>query len=454
MKYYNVSLAEVMQRLENTVSTDDRTGVCGSIAVSRPVNAQQEDLILAHYVVNNEQPMACRENVYTELRLQKESTSVAELCRRLKSAAKTGSFELTGESAMDIDGNATVELLSSDEPSRGIGPRYFIQLSARRKGNLSGAGPLVKYGQPSFESIEQAVRAWFSLRPFHGSADGRLGYILIEIPVTGPRLGEISIDADHLMRIAVEHLPREPQVELSGVWQSTDASFIEPFAQKVTGGVVSIKRPQWANQVAVWLVTPDSQVTDYFFENSYRCSRSMRLLFPPNTEIRGDQAALSQIQSGECENLEFKPLLDPDSSKFHELIRTVIAFANKRGGMIYMGVSNYQEINGVEKELRDLSPKDKRRSLDDCAIRYCAIVKTMVCDRVSDKIDFQCEPVRVCGRLLIRVTVNEGRQKPYSDLPTREIWTRRGANTVRPDPSGEELKQLTIDPTRLLNIFN
>jgi hypothetical protein len=453
MKENNVPLRAVVQRLSTVALVEDRAVLNGSVAISHRSSPARDDLILAHYAANNDRPFARIEQTYGELRLAKESKSVGDVRGRLAQAAESGSLELIDGLKIEVNDTASVELLPSDDLQTGIGPKYVIELSARNRGQLSQAGPLVTYGQPSFESVEQAVRAWIRLRPFHGSSDGRLGGILIEVPLSSPRLGALAMDGERRMRIAVEGMPSETPIELTGVWQSSDATFIESFAQKVVGTSVEVSRPTWADQVSIWLVRSDSLVTDFFFENSHRCSRSRRVLYPPSAETNDvEPAVLAQIQSGESENLEFKPFIKPTSDKFEELIRTVIAFANKHGGTIYMGVSDYQEINGVEKELWEAIAKEERNSLDDCANRYCALARKKLCDRVSKKIEFRVEPIRVCGKLLIRVAVEEGKDKPCSDVSTKEIWTRRGANTVRPD--SEELKLLITDATRPIGFFD
>ncbi len=47
------------------------------------------------------------------------------------------------------------------------------------------------------------------------------------------------------------------------------------------------------------------------------------------------------IESGEGENLEFK------SSFNNELIETLVAFANTRGGKVVVGINHKNEITGV-----------------------------------------------------------------------------------------------------------
>jgi hypothetical protein len=331
----------------------------------------------------------------------------------------------------------SVVLLPSQDAA--VGARYLIDVSAQRKGNVSTSEPLVRYGQLSFESVEQAIRGWIPLRPFYGHSDGRLGKVIVEMPLAAPRFGPLEMQGNQL-RIHVDQSARNARPELTGVWQAANASRIEPFAEKVNGAAVTVPRPDWAERVALWLALPDSLVTDYYFEDAMQCSRDRRVLFPTAQEEGNDPASmLAQIYRGESQDLEFKPFIEPEHPKFKELIRTVIAFANKHGGAIFLGVDKHQEIEGIDGPLRNWAPVELKPSLEQCAARYCAVIRTKVCDDTSN-IDFDAQPVRLGEKLLVRVKVTEGKHKPYVNVHTNDLWTRRGSNTVRPRP--DELQQL------------
>lgn len=452
MNESNVPLPMVVQRLSTTALVNDQSAIDGRIAISHQLSPDQNSLILARYTASEGRSFTPLKQIHGDLRLIRESKVVGDLRIRIAEAAASGLFELSDGLKIEVGNTASVELLPSDDPPTGIVPKYEIKLSAQKRGHIGGAGPLVTYGQPSFESVEQAVRAWIGLRPFHGSSDGRLGCILIEVPLSAPRLGAIAIDGEQTMRIGIAGRFSKTPLELTGVWQSGDGASIEPFAQKITCDLIDISRPLWADQVAVWLVRSDSIIIDYFFENPTRCSRTRRVLFPPNEETKGNESAvLAQIHAGEGDSLEFKPFLEPISEKFDELIKTVIAFTNKRGGSIYLGVNDHQELLGVEKELWRFTPKDKATSLENCTAWYSSFVRKKICDRISQDMEFRVEPAYAGGKLLIRVVVKEGKNKPYSDVRGNEIWTRRGSNSVR--PNGEELKQWILDGTRPKGLF-
>lgn len=442
MKYYNLPLEEVVRRFPH-YGKDEHVLMQGSVALARRPGAEPEDLILAYYVVQREEGPPRHEQTYREVRLIRESVSLAELRTRLARAGELKSVTLVEGVSIELEGIASMELLPSDEPTANLGPRYLVELSAKRRGELSGAGPLIRYGQSSFVSVEQAVRSWIPLRPFHGSSDSRLGRCLLEIPLGGPRFGAIELLNERTLRVGFERISPDTPAELTGVWQSADASTILPFTYQAGKEPIDLTKPAWADRVALWLVTADSETRDYFSEDAYSCSRRRRILYAGESNKREDEVSiLARIQGGEDERVEFKPFLRLESVKADELVRTVIAFANKRGGTIYLGVNDHQEIDGVEKDLREFAPSEKKGSISECAAWYCAAIRKRIADRVSSTVIVECDPIQVCGKLLIRVSVMESKSKPCCDVSTKEIWTRRGANTVRPDPSGDELKQL------------
>lgn len=439
----------MVQRLTRNGLLDERAILNGSIAVRRRWGDRQEILILAHYAADGKAPSAPQQLNYEEVFLVKESLSVAELLVRFDRAAKGGAFELGSGLATKISPPSDVELIPSEDPVSGLGARYLIKVRAEPTESLPQVGPIMRYGQLSFESLDQALRFWIPLK-LSSHSDARLCHVVIEVPLAAPRFGALTMPKEGVMRVAVENVPRNIVPELSGVWQSADARRIEPFAQKVMSPLVDLPRPAWAERVALWLTLPDSLVTDHFFESAMTCTRSRRVLFPSDgSENDNPDDVLTQIHAGENESVEFKPFVPPEAGKFDEIAHTVIAFANKRGGTIYIGVNNRQEIEGVGKPLHAWAPAAVKNSWDDCIRIYCAQARTKICDRLIDPIDFKIEPIAVAATTVIRITVTEGKKKPYADSQSTTMWIRRGANTTRPTP--DEVRQFMNDESRGLS---
>jgi len=444
IRYNNITLPDMVQRLLKNGLLDTGVTINASVVVHRRSGDGRQFLMLAHYVPSGEKPHVPTQLVYDEVQLERESVSVSDLIARFARAAEGGAFELSAGLSTEITAPPTVELLPSEEPSPGRGARYLIQVRAKETESMPQTGPVMRFGQPSFESLDQAVRFWIPLQ-LSSQSDGRLGSVVVEVPLAAPRFGTLTAAAGGVIRVTVEQIPVTIVPELTGVWQSGNGHQIEPFSHKVTAGSLDLYRPAWAERVALWLALPDSLVTDYFFESAMTCSRTQRVLFPPDGTTRGEPSStLAHIHRGEGETVEFKPLINFEPGKFDELVRTVIAFANTHGGAIYLGVNNHQEIIGVERALRAASPQEANRPIEELVQSYCAKARTKICDRVIGNFDFQLEPIRAADTTLIRIVVTEGKEKPYSDFQTKDVWMRRGANTAKPLPA--ELKQMLGDP--------
>jgi predicted HTH transcriptional regulator len=130
-----------------------------------------------------------------------------------------------------------------------------------------------------------------------------------------------------------------------------------------------------------------------------------------------------------------------------EIIRTSIAFANTRGGRIYIGINDLQEVNGIDREVIKAYAGTGSYSIKEGAEHYCKVIRKALADRSNKALEAVIEPKEIAGKTVIQVFVPEGRNKPYSDVKTQEIWIRRGSNTVRPDPE-RDLRGLLHDDGR------
>lgn len=106
---------------------------------------------------------------------------------------------------------------------------------------------------------------------------------------------------------------------------------------------------------------------------------------------------IEQIAQGENASLEFKEARPKDSLKF---VKTVVAFANGRGGRLLFGVENETgRIVGI--------PREK------VAAEMDAIVDA-VSNTCSPRISIDVKPAVVDGKSLIAVDVKSGEKTPYS----------------------------------------
>lgn len=133
------------------------------------------------------------------------------------------------------------------------------------------------------------------------------------------------------------------------------------------------------------------------------------------------------ILKGETDILEFKVTPSADSSKW---LKTVVAFANGRGGRIVFGVSNDREVKGLEGDL--------------------FAMKDAIANAVADA----CEPIipvtitgsTIEGKQIIVLEVPSGRMTPYYLKQKGEIdgvFVRHDATTRTADEMS--LKELRVE---------
>ena len=119
---------------------------------------------------------------------------------------------------------------------------------------------------------------------------------------------------------------------------------------------------------------------------------------------------IEEIKKGESETLELKQSL----AKVREIIETVCAFANTKGGTIIVGVSDKGEIKGVSIG---------KKTIEDLVLR--------IANSTEPRIFPEIEVVEVKNKKLIVVRVSERRDKPVFAFGV--AYKRVGKNNLKMD---------------------
>lgn len=107
------------------------------------------------------------------------------------------------------------------------------------------------------------------------------------------------------------------------------------------------------------------------------------------------------IRSGESNRVEFKKTL----SQLEKVAKTLVAFANSRGGFILIGIGDNKEVTGVQ------FPEEERFILDQATKFY---TKPEVLFEVLEE-EFQ-------GKTVLVVEVPESHSKPHRSLSANGEW--------------------------------
>lgn len=175
---------------------------------------------------------------------------------------------------------------------------------------------LVDFKLPYRGSASRYARDFFGLKP-SDSIEGRRGQFAIEIP---DKRGSIRC-AGGLISIRE---PREPLRLIGTINGTTPIDFRNDGTADYDDKSL--------RTVELWLVTEQNEVVDFastaHWEHKYQT--------PPREEEL-EQNLLEMIRKGESETREFKPYVSLESGKSSEIEKTVCAFSNQRGGILFIG---------------------------------------------------------------------------------------------------------------------
>ena len=100
---------------------------------------------------------------------------------------------------------------------------------------------------------------------------------------------------------------------------------------------------------------------------------------------------LRTIANGENESLDFKQTI----SDAHKIAKTIVAFANHKGGTLLIGVRDNGSICGTRSE-------DDKYMLELAGHFYC-----------EPKIDIAVKEHEIDGKTVLEATIEAGQNKPY-----------------------------------------
>lgn len=106
------------------------------------------------------------------------------------------------------------------------------------------------------------------------------------------------------------------------------------------------------------------------------------------------------ILFGENDQVDFKQRV----TKPGKIARTLVSFANTRGGVVLIGVKDNGYICGID-------PEEEKHTLDQAAGFYC-----------DPPVEIQYEEIEADNRIVLKVTVPESLQKPHFAKVSEDDW--------------------------------
>jgi len=199
--------------------------------------------------------------------------------------------------------------------------------------------------------------------------------------------------------------------------------------------------PSALQELTVYLVDGRGQPHDYFQETPSRCSWP-RSVLAGKRRARGEGGWLEDIRQGEGVTVEFKEWLPTkaDDRKRWDLHRAVVAFANTKGGDIYVGVDRHGQLKGIDRPLRRAYGEKAKDDPEVMQRAYERDLRQRIREEIEPDVKVDFEWLSCGQQTFLALHVSKGDDILYGLVRDNEIYIRRGANNMR--PSAAELAQL------------
>ena len=271
---------------------------------------------------------------------------------------------------------------------------------------------LFAYQQPYSSSSIESVRDFIGMESFQSSSDSRIGKLVIEVL---DKRGSLLLDDKHL-----QFTSNEPAY-MSGELQYLDRSELISCDDK-SGIDVDLNK---LKSIDIFLLNQQSEVLDFITTSHYE------FVFPLiNRESESELVEL--IQSGESDTVEFKQFIGFNDGKKKDIDKTVCAFSNNAGGILFIGVNDDGVITGLESG-------DFGKQFKNNIEEYVDTIAKYLKERLSINNCFNVSFETICGEqvVVVDISIAHGCNQIIAD---KIVYIRKGASSMQATP--EEINNL------------
>lgn len=316
-------------------------------------------------------------------------------------------------------------------------PFWELRLSTDGENIQPTNDAVIAFGQPPKLDTKAAVTDWI------GDDRWSPAQWQIVVPDERARFGGARFTEEGLLEISLESTFAPSDVEVQVVYgtslrreMSCEAAILEESS------AVTFRAPSEAEHGTLYLVNRADEVLD-----------RAHVRRDPHEPTEAEQLELAEqalvdLDAGEREEVELKPWITPANAKEWEIVKTIVAFANTRGGRLYIGAKPSGAPEG-RAALHKALPKGKKT--DATAGQVEQAVRDWLRELVQEKLR-RAPPVEehlleIHGEPVLCVIVERGPDTPYATIEN-DIFIRKGSNNRRPDPHSE-LPGLMAGGTRI-----
>ena len=435
LRAYNLTHEQAVDHLRSVLKQS--TDLIGNVrirCVSTESNGEWHNAICVIDLVENDQSPHRKASLrYPRIHLLEERVNSFTFLTATLDAVSKGIIPVDGESVstnVNTRFNEWEFLPSNNNFSKY--PGHIYKTPYVQQPQLAHHEPLLAYDLPFFPNPYFAIREWMGFRLFHMDRDASLGTIQVFLPQSWAYLKSLMIDKN-ILKISATNA-QSLKLRLKGAWEHDNGC--SPFEALVTGPEALLQVPDHVEGFEVYLMGPDETVYDFHRETKLWTLGQERVLGAVPGGEGNSTIAQKAIGQGEGETVEFKPYIKESGSKLNELVKTVIAFANTKGGVLLVGISDDCVPEGVEREISKEAFKNSSTP-EDQLTKYMGWLRQSVAGELNRNLNLSVSPAVIDGHTIILLSIPEGDQKPYANVKSNSIYIRRGANNVIPHPDHE-----------------
>ena len=315
---------------------------------------------------------------------------------------------------------------------------------------------LVEPGLPYYPNMNEALKSWMELPIYHGSSDVRNGELIFLFPEVRAFFSGIGVNGDCVDVQVDGTLIDKVCLLVNGAWW--DKGGIHHFEHKVVGGKVRLSIPSHVRRVEYVLIDNLGVLYDYQYEDERGHAGLGRCALNDEESVLVDLVK-DAIKHGEGETVEYKSFVIPQNKKkggklseekFYEILKTVSAFSNHKGGSIFIGISDECVITGIDQEVA----KWAVAAPDNEAItKYITAIKTGIRDHIIGVCDLNIDATFVDSKIIVIIDVKEDPDKTTYIRDEKVLYYRRGSNNIklRPDEWSSLIRNRKSD---FFNVYN
>lgn len=301
---------------------------------------------------------------------------------------------------------------------------HSTALIARLHGDhLQGGqqGPLLQLGLRPYDNIYAAVNHWVHGR-LQSSSVIDDGWTIV-LPDSRARIAEARWRLGEL-HLSIESAVPRRQLEVQVLFGQHGALGWQPV--RSPRPELSLKPPEDADEATVLLLHRDGALLD-----EIELTPSQPFFDAGGPDPIYEHAEL-ELCEGEGERVEYKEWITPSDKKQHELVETTIAFLNRDGGRIYLGVDDHGRIQGWPPLQKTRRGKKKEVVLQE-TVEWA---RKFIVDQVKPDAPVRVVALSTRDEPIVVVDVPRGRNTPYASREN-QVFIRKGSNNFIADPETE-----------------